>query len=232
MSLNKKKKRQTLFQNQLGKSDPWSLLSSGSKFCSPIVFLKILLFMAFRFYLSWEICFLCYNSTGKTLLFDKAVLGVAGMEIAELCDKREDKWLHDGGHTGLLWIHASPTELPLWHTHTEQGWQLIHEAFFVRWCRSGTLLSEAFTHASVSLALEQRAWPIFSPNKHVAGHPAHPPYPQRHWDPTVSRLGNGGHRVVNVVMGSPAGVMFVSGTQTLQNSREGEVSVLEDRILG
>ncbi len=45
------------------------------------------------------------------------------MEISKLCDKREDKWSHDGKHGGLLSIYASPTRLTLCH-HTHQ--QLIH----------------------------------------------------------------------------------------------------------
>lgn len=38
------------------------------------------------------------------------------MEISKRCDKREDKWLHDGKHRGLLLIYESPTELPQCHT--------------------------------------------------------------------------------------------------------------------
>lgn len=83
----------------------------------------------------------------KTFAVRPTMHGVNCMEISRLCDEREDKWFHDGKHGGLLLIYASPTELPLCHTHTSAADP--QEAFLLRRQRSGTLLSEALSHAGV-----------------------------------------------------------------------------------
>lgn len=100
-------------------------------------------------------------------------------------------------------------------THTPAAAADPQEAFLRRW-RSGTLLSEALSHAGVCWSWSWKPDPFLGHINTVRATSLLllPPL-STEWDPIVSRLGNGGQGVlhvcaVTVVIGSLAGVMFVS----------------------
>jgi len=61
-------------------------------------------------------------------------------EDPKLCDKKADKWLHDGGTRGILLIYASPTGLQLCRAAAVAADP--QETFFLRQQRSGTLIQK------------------------------------------------------------------------------------------
>ena len=111
-------------------------------------------------------------------------------EDPKLCDKKADKWLHDGGTRGILLIYASPTGLQLCRAAAVAADP--QETFFLRQQRSGTLIQKHSAMLVCAVAGAGSLTHIFLVHTNtVRTTTPSPPccfsHPQRWWHRVVSR---------------------------------------------